>query len=243
MALLHLAITAFDLPPLGPERRRRYARLAVLGGYHGPLGGKRTPLCYSPATSLAQMQQPLHRPCAPGQPRHRPQLPVRRKRPRAAQPQPLTGWPARHRRRSTVSWWRSTRISRSPAASRWRQASSWMKRHLRSANLDGTRWPLSLGGSVTVPNRVSMRTRSSQATSESPHPTGSSAGCHRREKVERCHRRCAWPGDGRRLTRPTLLRSEGPRGGSLSSCGTALFATCRWRGWWRPGRRWCPRGR
>jgi hypothetical protein len=58
MALLHLAITAFDLPHWGPERRRRYARLAVLGGYHGPLGGKRTPLCYSPATSLARCNSP-----------------------------------------------------------------------------------------------------------------------------------------------------------------------------------------
>jgi hypothetical protein len=45
-------------PPLGSGTSPTISRLAVLGGYHGPLGGKRTALCYSPATSLTQMQQP-----------------------------------------------------------------------------------------------------------------------------------------------------------------------------------------
>jgi hypothetical protein len=61
------------------------------------------------------------------------------------------------------------------------------------------------GGSVTVPNRGSMRTRSSPATSKVRNPPGSSAGCYRRDwcrdrrplgatpdmrGMERCHRRC-----------------------------------------------------
>jgi hypothetical protein len=38
-----------------------------------------------------------------------------------------------------------------------------------------------VGSSVTVPNRGSMRTRSSPAMSVFPHLTGFSAGCHRRD--------------------------------------------------------------
>ena len=76
----------------------------------------------------------------------------------------------------------------------------------RSANLDSTRWPLSWG--VASRYRTAGRAdRSSPATSVFPHPTGSSAGCHRRDwwsrppaagrdtrqmkGVERCHRRRA----------------------------------------------------
>jgi hypothetical protein len=50
-------------------------------------------------------------------------------------------------------------------------------------------------------------------------------------RVERCHRRCAWPGEGRRLARPTLpYGRKAPGGGSLRSCRTAPFAGCRWPG-------------
>jgi hypothetical protein len=41
---------------------------------------------------------------------------------------------------------------------------------VRSANLDSTQVASVVGSSVTVPNRVSMRTRSAPATSEFPHP-------------------------------------------------------------------------
>jgi hypothetical protein len=49
--------------------------------------------------------------------------------------------------------------------------------------------------------------------------------------VERCHRRCAWSGEGRRLTRLTLpFGRKAPGGGSLSACRTTPSAACRWPG-------------
>ena len=102
-----------------------------------------------------------------------------------------------------------------------------------------------VGSSVTVPNRGSMRTRSSPATSKFRNPPGSSAGCHRRDwcrvrrppgatpdmrGVERCHR---WALAGRRSRTDSSDVAYGrkpPRGGGLRSCRTTLLATCRWRG-------------
>jgi hypothetical protein len=59
---LSLAITGFAVPPQGPERRRRYSRFAVWVG-------KRTPVCYSRATSSAQMQKPPREPADGGRQR------------------------------------------------------------------------------------------------------------------------------------------------------------------------------
>ncbi len=278
-ALLHLAITAFDVPPLGSGTSPTILKIGRFGwgsGLHFVTRRRRPwPRCNSPprercgwrsttrstATAARSGSRPgrppgtrphpaPHRPCAPGQPRRRPRLPGRRERPRAAPPQPLTGSPrtpppAQHR--ELVAQHEDLQVPGGVAAddraSSWM---SWMKRHRQVGESRQHQVASVVGGSVTVPSRVSMRTRSSQATSGFPHPTGSSAGYHRRDwcrarrplgatpdmnGVERCHRRCAWPGHGRRLTRPTLpYGRKAPRGGRLSSCRTTPFATCRWRG-------------
>jgi hypothetical protein len=51
------------------------------------------------------------------------------------------------------------------------RASSWMKRRRQVGGSRQHQVAFVVGSSVTVPNRVSMRTCSPQATSEFPHPT------------------------------------------------------------------------
>jgi hypothetical protein len=114
----------------------------------------------------------------------------------------------------------------------------------RSASLDSTRWPLSWG-SVTVPNHVSMRTRSSPAMSKFRNPPGSprdatdvtgvatpAAGRDTRPERGGALSPPLWvTGRGSSTDSSSFaLRSEGPGRWGLSSCRTTPFARCRWPG-------------
>jgi hypothetical protein len=103
-----------------------------------------------------------------------------------------------------------------------------------------------VGSSVTVPNRGSMRIRSSPATSKfrnppsSPRDTTDVSGVAPAGRWARHQTHEGWSvvtagvrdrGDGRRRTRPALLYGrKAPRGGGLRSCRTTPFAACRWPG-------------
>jgi hypothetical protein len=268
--MLHLAITAFAVPPLDPERRRRYSRFAVWVG-------KRTPLCNSPATSLAQMQQPranlrmevdneeLPSAASSGS---RPGCPLARgytgststmcSRPiaasisdswlaRAATSRPATTTnrfaahaPVQHR--ELVAQHEDLQVPGGGVAGD--RASSRMKRRHRVGESRQHRWPSSWG-SVTAPNRVSMRTRSSQSRPSFRHPTDSSAGCYQRDWCRlRAAGRATSHARGGALSPPVRLAGRGsptdssdladgrkaPSGGRLSACRSTPFATCRWPG-------------
>ena len=178
MALSHLAITALD-PPLGSGTSKAIRKIGRFGWLSWSSGWEAdSHFATRRRRPWPRCNSPLHRPCAPGQPRRRHRLPGRRERPRAAPPQPLTGSPctpppAQHR--ELVAQHEDLQVPGGVAAGD--RASSWMKRHRQVGESRQHQVASVVGGSVTVPNRVSMRTRSSQATSDSPHPTGSSAGC------------------------------------------------------------------
>ena len=109
-------------------------------------------------------------------------------------------------RRSTPSWWRSTRISKSLAASpRASNTSSWTDRHsARYASLKTTGQPPRVDVGSTLPSPASIRTSSSEAPHASAHPApprrGEQVGTvrvrehlgpvrgHEREKCTRRHR-------------------------------------------------------
>jgi hypothetical protein len=117
---------------------------------------------------------------------------------------------------------------------------------VRSANLDSTRWPLSWG--------VASRYRTAGRCGSAAHrrcpcfrtlqvslldatdvtgvaPAGRWARHQTHEGVERCHRRCAWSGEGRRRTLLTLpYGRRAPSRRELSAWRITPLARCRWPG-------------
>jgi hypothetical protein len=195
---LSLAITAVVVPPLGPERRRRYSRLAVWvgSGLGSPLaGGVLGPDATAPARTLRmEVDDKELGPPPPAV--------------AAARVGPRTPPPAQHR--ELVAQDEDLQIPGGVAAGD--RASIWMKRRRQVGGSRQHQVAFVVGSSVTVPNRVSMRTSSSQATSEFPHPTGVAGR-------PRAGSRCA---DGRAMCWPPGLdaarRAPATQGRGLLAC-------------------------